>query len=363
MVIFGTRPEAIKMAPLIPELEKHPDTFEVVSCSTGQHREMLKQVLEIFGITPTYELDVMVPNQTLAGLTSRLIQHLDALYSEVKPDYVLVHGDTTTSLASALAAYYHKIPIGHVEAGLRTHDRYQPFPEEMNRHLVDSLSTFHFAPTQTAANHLIRENIPHEYICVTGNTVIDALHMAVQKPCTLPLELDWEHRKIILVTAHRRENHGKPLHQICAALKTISKTYADTEIIYPVHYNPNVQKTVYALLDGIERIHLVEPMHYAEFAHVMAKSHLILTDSGGIQEEAPALGVPVLVLRDVTERPEAVEAGTVRVIGTDTNRILAEVDRLMHTEHHLAMAQASNPYGDGKASQRIVQMLKEAVSS
>jgi len=363
MVIFGTRPEAIKMAPLIPELQKHPDTFEALSCSTGQHREMLKQVLEIFEITPTYELDVMVPNQTLAGLTSRLIQRLDALFGEVKPDCVLVHGDTTTSLAAGLAAYYHKIPVGHVEAGLRTYDRYQPFPEEMNRHLVDALSTFHFAPTQTAANHLVKENISNDYICITGNTVIDALQLVVQKPCDLPLDIDWDSKKVILVTAHRRENHGKPLEDICNALHKIVDTYPDVEIIYPVHYNPNVKGPVFERLGGIDRIHLTEPLHYLEFSHLMSKSYLILTDSGGIQEEAPSLGVPVLVLRDVTERPEAVEAGTVRVVGTDTERILAEVDRLMDMGNHKTMAQAANPYGDGTASKRIVNILKEALAS
>lgn len=362
MVIFGTRPEAIKMAPLIPELQKHPETFEALACSTGQHREMLKQVLDIFEIEPDYELDVMVPNQTLAGLTSRLIQRLDALFAEVQPDCVLVHGDTTTSLAGALAAYYHKIPVGHVEAGLRTYDRYQPFPEEMNRHLVDALSTFHFAPTRTAADHLVKENISRDYICVTGNTVIDALKMVVQKPCTLPLELDWEQRKVILVTAHRRENHGEPLEHICQALAKLVETYPDVEIIYPVHYNPNVKEPVFKMLGDVERIHLLEPLDYLEFSHLMSKSYLILTDSGGIQEEAPSLGVPVLVLRDVTERPEAVEAGTVRVVGTDTERILAQVEHLMHEANHQQMAQAANPFGDGTASKRIVHILKEALA-
>ena len=362
MVIFGTRPEAIKMAPLIPELQKFPETFEAIACSTGQHREMLKQVLEIFEIEPNHELDVMVPNQTLAGLTSRLIQRLDALFGEVKPDCVLVHGDTTTSLAGALAAYYHKIPIGHVEAGLRTYDRYQPFPEEMNRHLVDALSTFHFAPTKTAADHLIQENINQDYICITGNTVIDALKMVVQKPCELPLDLDWENRKVILVTAHRRENHGEPLENICKALAQLVDTYPDVEIIYPVHYNPNVKEPVFKMLGDKERIHLLEPLHYLEFSHLMSKSYLILTDSGGIQEEAPSLGVPVLVLRDVTERPEAVEAGTVRVVGTDTDRILSHVASLMNEENHKKMSQAANPFGDGTASQRIVNILKEALA-
>lgn len=360
LVVFGTRPEAIKMAPLIPELAKHPDVFEPIACSTGQHREMLAQVLEIFEIEPAYDLDVMVPNQTLAGLTSRLIQKLDALFGEIKPDVVLVHGDTTTALAGALAAYYHQIPVGHVEAGLRTHNKYQPFPEEMNRHLVDAISTFHFAPTQTAAGHLRVENISDEYLHVTGNTVIDALQMVVQKPCALPVDLDWENRQMILVTAHRRESFGEPLENICTALKNIAARYPDVEIVYPVHYNPNVRKIVYAHLKGIERIHLLEPLHYLEFAHMMSRSHIILTDSGGIQEEAPALGVPVLVMRDVTERPEAVEAGTVRIVGTDAATIEAHVDRLMDPDEHAKMAQAINPYGDGHASGRIVEILKEA---
>ncbi len=362
MVVFGTRPEAIKMAPLIPELAKYPDIFEPIACSTGQHREMLAQVLEIFEIEPTYDLDVMVPNQTLAGLTSRLIQKLDALLAEVKPDVVLVHGDTTTALASALAAYYHQIPVGHVEAGLRTHNKYQPFPEEMNRNLVDSIATYHFAPTQTAADHIRAEGIPDDFLRVTGNTVIDALQMVVKKPCNLPINLDWENRRMILVTAHRRESFGEPLENICTALRNIVARYPDVEIVYPVHYNPNVRKVVYEKLEGVERIHLLEPLHYLEFAHMMAKSYIILTDSGGIQEEAPALGVPVLVMRDVTERPEAVAAGTVRIVGTDAANIESNVDLLMDAEGHKAMAQAINPYGDGFASSRIVQILQEAFS-
>lgn len=362
LVVFGTRPEAIKMAPLIPELAKHPDIFEPIACSTGQHREMLAQVLEIFEIEPAYDLDVMVQNQTLAGLTSRLIQKLDALLSEVKPDVVLVHGDTTTALASALAAYYHQIPVGHVEAGLRTHNKYQPFPEEMNRNLVDSIATYHFAPTQTAADHIRAEGIPDDFLRITGNTVIDALQMVVKKPCTLPIELDWENRRMILVTAHRRESFGEPLENICTALRNIAARYPDVEIVYPVHYNPNVRKVVYEQLEGVERIHLLEPLHYLEFAHMMDKSYIILTDSGGIQEEAPALGVPVLVMRDVTERPEAVEAGTVRIVGTDAANIESNVDLLMDPEGHKEMAQAINPYGDGFASSRIVQVLQEAFS-
>ena len=362
LVVFGTRPEAIKMAPLIPALKAHPDVFEAISCSTGQHREMLKQVLDIFDIEPDYELDVMVPNQTLAGLTSRLIQKLDGLFADVRPDVVLVHGDTTTSLAGAIAAYYHQIPIGHVEAGLRTYDKYQPFPEEMNRQMVDRLATFHFAPTQTAAGHLRSEHLPDDYISITGNTVIDALQMVVEKPCELPLDIDWTHQRVILVTAHRRESFGRPLENICKALKRIVRQYPDVEVVYPVHYNPNVQKTVYDNLRGVERIHLLEPLHYLEFAHLMARSYLILTDSGGIQEEAPALGVPVLVLRDVTERPEAVAAGTVRIVGTDTERIVKAVDLLMDAEEHRAMSQAMNPYGDGTAAAQIVDILKEALS-
>ena len=361
LVVFGTRPEAIKMAPLIPALAAHADVFEPLSCSTGQHREMLDQVMEIFDITPTYELDVMVPDQTLAGLTARLIQKLDALFAETGPDVVLVHGDTTTALAGALAAYYHQIPIGHVEAGLRTYDRYQPYPEELNRQMVDRLATFHFAPTQTAADHLHSENLPAEYIRITGNTVIDALHMVVKKPCTLPIELDWKNRRMILVTAHRRESFGEPLENICEALKNIAARYPDVEIVYPVHYNPNVRKTVFERLDGVERVHLLDPLHYLEFAHMMAKSYLILTDSGGIQEEAPALGVPVLVMRDVTERPEAVEAGTVRIVGTDAEHIEAHVADLMDPNEHRAMSQAINPYGDGTAAPQIVDILREAL--
>ena len=360
LVVFGTRPEAIKMAPLIPALEAQDDIFEAISCSTGQHREMLKQVLDIFEIEPTYELDVMVPNQTLAGLTSRLIRKLDALFAEAKPDVVLIHGDTTTALAGALAAYYHQIPVGHVEAGLRTYNKYQPFPEEMNRQMVDRLATFHFAPTRTAADHLNSENLPTDNIRVTGNTVIDALQTVVQKPCELPVNIDWENRRMILVTAHRRESFGKPLENICQALRNVVDRYPDIEVVYPVHYNPNVRKTVYEKLDGVERIHLLEPLHYLEFAHMMAKSYLILTDSGGIQEEAPALGVPVLVMRDVTERPEAVEAGTVRIVGTDVETIEENVAVLMQPEAHSAMSQAINPYGDGTAAPQIVDILKEA---
>lgn len=361
LVLFGTRPEAIKMAPVIPALEQHPALFEVVACSTGQHREMLKQVLDLFNITPAYDLDVMVPNQTLPGLTSRLIEKLDAVLAQEKPDVVLVHGDTTTALAGALAAYYHQIPIGHVEAGLRTYDRYQPFPEEMNRHLVDVLSTFHFAPTQKARAHLLQEGIPPDRICVTGNTVIDALYMVLQQPVPLPLAVD-EDRRILLVTAHRRESFGQPLENICKALLQIVHQYPDVEIVYPVHRNPNVLKTAYRWLDNQEHIHLLEPLNYAEFVHLMAKSYLVITDSGGIQEEAPALGVPVVVLREVTERPEAVEAGTVRVVGTEVDAIVRCVADLMHPAAHQAMAQAVNPYGDGKAAPRIVDILKEALA-
>jgi UDP-N-acetylglucosamine 2-epimerase (non-hydrolysing) len=360
LVMFGTRPEAIKMAPLIPELAKFPEVFDPIVVSTGQHREMLAQVLALFEIVPDHDLDVMVPNQTLAGLTSRLIQKLDALFAEVKPDVVLVHGDTTTALAGGLAAYYHQIPVGHVEAGLRTYDKYQPFPEEMNRHIVDTLATYHFAPTRTSADHLLAEGIDDTFIRITGNTVIDALQTVVRKPCTLPLDLDWAARRVILVTAHRRESFGTPLENICRALRNVASRYPDVEIVYPVHYNPNVRRTVFEQLADIPRIHLIDPLDYLEFAHMMAKSYLILTDSGGIQEEAPALGVPVLVMRDVTERPEAVEAGTVRIVGTDTATIEAHVDELMHPAAHHAMSQAINPYGDGLASGRIVSILKEA---
>ena len=361
MVVFGTRPEAIKMAPLVLELQNHAEAFETISCSTGQHREMLDQVLELFGIEPTHELDVMVSNQTLAGLTSRLITRLDEVLEAEKPDVVLVHGDTATAFAGAIAAYYHQVPVGHVEAGLRTYDRYQPFPEEMNRQVVDTMATFMFAPTRTSADHLRKENRDKDGIIITGNTVIDALYMVLEKPCELPIDLDWDNKRVILVTAHRRENFGEPLENICEALLQIAEKYEDAEIVYPVHYNPNVRKVVYEKLADKDRIHLLDPLNYLEFSHFMNKSYLILTDSGGIQEEAPALGVPVVVLRDVTERPEAVEAGTVRVVGTDTQCIVTCVDELMDGAAHAAMSQAINPYGDGKAVGRIVNALKEAL--
>lgn len=357
LVIFGTRPEAIKMAPVILELGRYPDIFDLVVCSTGQHREMLDQVLDVFGIVPDYDLDVMTTNQTLAGLTSLLISRLDALIGDVQPDIVLVHGDTTTALAGALAAYYHRVPVGHVEAGLRTHDKYQPFPEEVNRCLIDSIASFHFAPTQSAADNLRSEGLPEEHITVTGNTVIDALHMAIEKPCTLPIELDWKNRKTVLVTAHRRESFGEPLENICTALQRITARHPDTQIVYPVHYNPNVRRIVFDRVGGIDRIHLIDPLPYLEFVHLMARSWLILTDSGGIQEEAPSLGVPVLVLRDVTERPEAIEAGTVRVVGTDAENIEASIIRLIDPEEYRKMSRVINPYGDGLAARRIAQAL------
>lgn len=345
------------MAPVIAELEKHPAQFTTTVCSTGQHREMLDQVLQLFDIAPDYDLDVMVDNQTLPKLTSRLVTALSTVCTEVQPDVALVHGDTATALAGALAAYYNQIPVGHVEAGLRTYDRYQPFPEEMNRHLVDVLSTYQFAPTATAREHLISEGSDPSGIHVTGNTVIDALFMALQKPCPLPIETNDQSRRTILVTAHRRENLGEPLKNICLALLEICEEYPDVEIVYPVHYNPNVREQVYSLLAGHERIHLTEPLDYLEFVHLIDQSHIILTDSGGIQEEAPALGVPVLVLRDVTERPEAVEAGTVRLVGTTVSGIVGAFHELTQPAVYQEMAQSANPYGDGTAARQIVRTL------
>ena len=362
LTVVGTRPEAIKMAPVIRALEQHPDQFAVLRCVSGQHREMLDQVLDLFAITPEYSLDVMRENQTLPGLTSRLMDRLDAVYQKENPDLVLVHGDTTTAPAGALSAYHQRIPVGHVEAGLRTYDRYQPFPEEIHRHLVDVLSTYLFAPTQAAATHLLQEGYAAERIFITGNTVIDALLATLDKPAALPLDVDWEHRRVILVTAHRRENFGEPLEHICQALLQLVERYEDVEVIYPHHFNPNVRQTTRRWLAGNERLHLIDPLDYTAFVHLMAKSYLILTDSGGIQEEAPSLGVPVLVMRAVTERPEAVEAGTVRVVGTEVEGIVSAVARLMNPDEHRAMARAINPYGDGKAARRIVETLKEAIA-
>ncbi len=357
--IFGTRPEAIKMAPVVRELARHPDQIASVICVTAQHRQMLDQVLDWFRIVPDIDLDLMEENQTLAGLTANAMLRLTAVLEDVRPDVVLVQGDTTTAMIAALASFYQQVPVGHVEAGLRTRDRYRPFPEEINRHLIGVLATFHFAPTMTAVDALRAEGVAAESIYLTGNPVIDALQWTVQQPYPLDLgfPLDDEH-KLILVTAHRRESFGLAFECICQALVEIVRRNPGVRLVYPVHLNPNVQAPVRRILAGQDRIHLLSPMDYAPFAHLMARSYLVLTDSGGIQEEAPALGKPVLVLRQVTERPEAVETGTVKLVGTDREVIVREAERLLHDPVAYArMATAVSPYGDGHAAGRIVQVL------
>lgn len=364
MSIFGTRPEAIKMAPVVKELEKHPDKIESVVCLTGQHREMLKQVLLLFEIVPDIDLHLMKKNQTLASLTALAITGLTKIISEIKPDLVLVQGDTTTAMVGSLAGFYQEIPIGHIEAGLRTYDRYSPFPEEINRRLISVLASYSFAPTQTAANALIAEGVSKENIFITGNTVIDALHMTLknkhQPDFGVPLHSD----KVILVTAHRRENVGDSLHNICLALREIAKRNPKVEIVFPVHLNPRVHEPVHHMLSNEERIYLIPPLDYRTFAHLMNRSYLVLTDSGGIQEEAPALGKPVLVMRRETERPEAMEAGAVKVIGTETESIVANTELLLHnSEEYNRMSRLLSPYGDGHAAERIVKIILGPIST
>ena len=359
--VFGTRPEAIKMAPVLAELNKYPEITSV-ACVTAQHREMLDQVLELFEIQPEYDLSIMQPNQSLAEITARALTKLDEVLTKEQPDWVLVQGDTTTAMVGALAAFYHQIKVGHVEAGLRSFDKYQPFPEEINRKIATSISDLHFAPTEVSKQNLIREGINEANILVTGNTVIDALLQVADKPYdwdSSPLSAIPRDKKIILVTAHRRENHGEPLHNICAALRTLAEQFSDVQIVYPVHLNPNVQKIVRASLGDIPNVTLLEPLEYLPLVHLMKQSYFVITDSGGIQEEAPGLGKPVLVLREVTERPEGVTAGTVKLVGTDTATIINEATNLLTNEAtYQTMSQAVNPYGDGKASERIVEKLR-----
>ena len=360
--VFGTRPEAIKMAPVVQELAKYPDRIISTVCVTAQHRQMLDQVLDLFGIVPDHDLNIMRENQSLSQVTCDVLNKLEPVLVQAKPDWALVQGDTTTVMATTLLAYYHRISVGHVEAGLRTHDKFHPFPEEINRTVTDVVADLHFAPTETARQHLLREGISESSIYVTGNTVIDALLQVVQKPCRLDgylAGIPWD-KRIILVTAHRRENFGQPLVNICQALLEIVGSYPDVHIVYPVHPNPNVRESVHTLLDGNGRISLLEPLNYLTFVHVMQRSYLVLTDSGGLQEEAPSLGKPVLVLREVTERPEAVQTGTVRVVGTARDAIVSQACRLLEdTVLYERMAQAVNPYGDGRASGRIVRILLE----
>ncbi len=372
LLVFGTRPEAIKMAPLVKALQKDSEHFETKICVTAQHRQMLDQVLEVFDIVPEYDLNIMAPNQDLYDITSRVLVGLRDVLDDFAPDIVLVHGDTTTSMAAALAAFYRQIPVGHVEAGLRTYNMLSPWPEEMNRQVTDRMCTYYFAPTEKSRQNLLRENVDATKIHVTGNTVIDALLMAVdiiEKKPHVKTAIEDElrdkgyamgNRPYILVTGHRRENFGEGFLNICKAIRQIAEEHTEMDIVYPVHLNPNVQKPVYELLSGTPNIYLVKPLDYLPFVYAMQHSTLLLTDSGGVQEEAPSLGKPVLVMRETTERPEAVEAGTVRLVGTDVAAIVGNVQELLHDpEVYRKMSESYNPYGDGHACERIVDALRK----
>lgn len=378
MLVFGTRPEAIKMAPLVKEFQKRPNEFQTIVCVTGQHREMLDQVLHIFEITPDYDLNIMKQGQDLYDVTARVLLGMRDVLKEARPDVVLVHGDTTTSTAAALAAFYQQIPVGHVEAGLRTHNIYSPWPEEMNRQLTGRLATYHFAPTPLSRQNLLSEGVQESHITVTGNTVIDALYMIVDKikrDKALDAELEKllkqsgydvnrlsAGKKLVLITGHRRENFGDGFISMCRAIKTLTEKYPEVDFIYPMHLNPNVRKPIHEVfgedLSGLGNMFFIEPLEYLSFVYLMEKSTIVLTDSGGIQEEAPGLGKPVLVMRDTTERPEALEAGTVKLVGTDYDKIIKEVSALIEDwEYYERMSKAVNPYGDGKACARIVSNL------
>lgn len=361
MFVFGTRPEAIKMAPVVKEACKYQNIEPIVTV-TAQHREMLDQVLKLFDIVPDFDLDIMSAGQTLFDITTKALSGLSDVLSKITPDLVLVHGDTTTTFAGALAAYYHQIPVGHVEAGLRTHNKYSPYPEEMNRKLTGSLADLHFAPTNTSKSNLLSENIDPENIFVTGNTVIDALYHTVNDDFVFEdnflKHIDFKNNRIILVTTHRRENLGEPMRHVYKALKKLTERFEDVHVVFPVHKNPKVRVVVNEELGGLKKVHLIDPLDYEPFANLMNRADLVLTDSGGIQEEAPALGKPVLVLRDTTERPEAVEAGTVKLIGTDCDRVYNETALLLSDKaEYDKMAKAANPYGDGKASERIITAI------
>lgn len=358
MTVFGTRPEAIKTAPLVLEFKQRSDIFEPYVTVTAQHREMLDQVLKIFNIEQDFDLNIMKQKQTLTDITNRALSGLESVFQQVQPDIVLTHGDTTTTFAASLAAFYNQIPIGHVEAGLRTWNKYSPFPEEMNRQLTGVLADLHFAPTETAKRHLLQENKQKEHIFVTGNTVIDALQTTVKHDYSHPLLDANEDKRFILVTAHRRENLGDNIYQMFRAINRLVEQHDDIYVIYPVHLNPTVRVAANEVLGNNERIHLIEPLDVIDFHNFMAKAHLILTDSGGIQEEAPSLGVPVLVLRDTTERPEGSEAGTLKLAGTEEETIFSLTNELlMDEEAYKKMAQAKNPYGDGQASKRIADAI------
>ena len=379
MLVFGTRPEAIKMAPLVKEFQKHPEIFQTIVCVTGQHREMLDQVLHLFDIKPDYDLNIMKQGQDLYDVTSRVLLGMRDVLKEVNPDIVLVHGDTTTSTASALAAFYQQIPVGHVEAGLRTHDVYSPWPEEMNRLITSRIATYHFSPTALSKQNLLDEGINEESITVTGNTVIDALYMVVDKIRsdkqlgneleTLLCESGYDvnrlnsARELVLITGHRRENFGEGFISMCRAIKALTEKYPNVDFVYPMHLNPNVRKPIHEVfgedLSDLGNLFFIEPLEYLSFVYLMEKSTIVLTDSGGIQEEAPGLGKPVLVMRDTTERPEALEAGTVKLVGTDYDKIVNEVsDLLDDKEYYDKMSKAVNPYGDGLACKRMLIKLK-----
>ena len=375
LLVFGTRPEAIKMAPLVKKLQEMPEAFQTIVCVTGQHREMLDQVLRLFEITPEYDLNIMKPNQDLYDITSRILLGMRDVLKEVQPDIVLVHGDTTTSMAAALAAFYQQIPVGHVEAGLRTSNIYSPWPEEMNRLITGRITTHHFSPTPLARENLLREHVDEKQIIVTGNTVIDALQMVVGKlreDTTLAgevanriCEMGYDvtrlngSKRMVLITGHRRENFGEGFLNICHAIKHLAEQYPDVDFVYPMHLNPNVRKPVLEILgEGAENVFLIEPLDYLPFVYMMQHSTLILTDSGGVQEEAPGLGKPVLVMRDTTERPEAVEAGTVLLVGTNREKIEQGVSQLLDdSDMYRRMSEAVNPYGDGLACERIIEYL------
>lgn len=379
MLVFGTRPEAIKMAPLVKEFQKHSDKFQTIVCVTGQHRQMLDQVLEIFDIKPDYDLNIMKQGQDLYDVTARVLTGMRDVLKEAQPDVVLVHGDTTTSTAAALAAFYQQIPVGHVEAGLRTHNIYSPWPEEMNRQITGRIAEYDFAPTPLSRANLIAEGVSENKITVTGNTVIDALYWVVDKIKNTPSlnqdlaeELakagyDTERlsngKKLVLITGHRRENFGDGFISMCKAIKTLTEKYPDVDFVYPMHLNPNVRKPIHEVfgenLEGLGNMFFIEPLEYLSFVYLMEKSNIVLTDSGGIQEEAPGLGKPVLVMRDTTERPEALEAGTVKLVGTDYEMIVNEVSALLDDQaHYDAMSKAVNPYGDGNACERIVRVME-----
>lgn len=377
LLVFGTRPEAIKMAPLVKKFQQYSNDFKTIVCVTGQHREMLDQVLQIFDIHPDYDLNIMKQGQDLYDVTARVLVGLRDVLQEVKPDVVLVHGDTTTSMAAALAAFYQQIPVGHVEAGLRTHNIYSPWPEEINRQLTGRIATYHFAPTPLSRENLLQEGVDETHISVTGNTVIDALYWVVDRikddedlEQSLREELHQrgydvnrlsQGKKLVLITGHRRENFGEGFIQICRAIKHLVENYPDVDFVYPMHLNPNVRKPIHEAFDGkqYDNMYFIEPLEYLSFVYLMEKSTIVLTDSGGIQEEAPGLGKPVLVMRDTTERPEALEAGTVKLVGTNYDKIVQEVSKLIEdSQYYREMSEAVNPYGDGRACERIVNVLK-----